>query len=181
MHHRAVAEILLGSRPRVDLTEHVELTAGDAAMTSMRRAADLGNCELSIVDAEGNWLQVLHTCQGGGIPGAVVDGVPMTGTSATADLSAGISGWLTGDGRQKCIIGSTIVLRDGKPWLSMGSPGQPNITLPQVLSSILDFGMDPYEASVLPRMHPLADDYTLEVENRIPDSVVTDLARMGYR
>ncbi len=181
-HHRAVADIILNSMPKIDLTEHVELIAGDAAMASQgREAAESDSCELSIADSEGNWVQMLHSCQGGGIPGAVVDGVPMTGTSAQSTLGAGITGWLTGNGRQKCIIGSTLVMRDGKPRLALGTPGRPNITVPQVLSSILDYGMEPHEAAVFPRMYPLAEDYSLEIENRIPDSVIEDITRMGIQ
>lgn len=28
-----------------------------------------GSCALSVVDAEGNWVQMMNTLQGGGIPG----------------------------------------------------------------------------------------------------------------
>ena len=68
---------------------------------------------------------------------------------------------------------------DGQPWLGLGTPGYVYATIPQVLTSILDYGMDPYEASVMPRMFPLYDDYVLEIESRIPKKVSTDLARMG--
>ena len=77
------------------------------------------------------------------------------------------------------MIGSTIVLRDGLPWLGLGTPGYVYATIPQVLTGILDYGMDPYEASVLPRMFPLYDDYMLEIESRIPEEVVAGMARMG--
>ena len=77
------------------------------------------------------------------------------------------------------MIGSTIVLRNGQPWLGLGTPGYVYATIPQVLTSILDYDMDPYEASVLPRMFPLYDDYVLEIESRIPAEVAAGLARMG--
>jgi gamma-glutamyltranspeptidase/glutathione hydrolase len=53
--------------------------------------------------------------------------------------------------------------------------------MPQVLSSILDYGMDPYEAATQPRMDPLRDDYVLEIESRIPTDVVKDIAKMGIQ
>ena len=179
-HHRYVAEILLNSRPQVDLSEHVRLTAGLGGMQAAGAPPqEADSCELSIVDPQGNWVQMMHTGQGGGIPGVAVDGVWMGGSSATANLQAGISGWTTGSGRIKCIVGNTLVFKDQQPWLALGTPGRPHLTVPQVLHSILDFAMDPYEASDQPRLWPVAEDYTVEVENRISPEVVAGLARMG--
>jgi gamma-glutamyltranspeptidase/glutathione hydrolase len=186
-HHRHVAELLRRSRPKVDLTEHVRLTSGKPAMV----AAGLpvggpdkppfyrGSCELSIVDEHGNWVQLMNTLQSGGIPGAVVGGVPMTGSHAETNMRAAIAGWFTGGGRQRLCIGNTIVLKDGKPWLSLGTPGNVHVTIPQVLSNVLDFGMEPKEAADQPRMLSLRDDYTLEIESRLSADVVAGLARMG--
>src|SRR5262249_208450 len=77
------------------------------------------------------------------------------------------------------IIGNTIVLRDGKPWLSLGTPGNVNVTVAQVLSNVLDHGMEPYEASVAPRMLALRDDYVLEIESRIPPKGAARLPKMA--
>ena len=180
-HHQRVARIILDSRPQVDLTEHVRLNAGKGGMQSMGLPpAETDSCELSITDAEGNWVQLMHSGQAGGMPAVAVDGVFMHGSAANAHMQ-GLTGWLTGAGRIKCIVGSTIVAKDGKPWMTLGTPGRPHLTVPQVLHNILDFGMDPYEASLQARFWPLADDYTLEIENRIDQEVVAGLARMGIQ
>src|SRR5579859_1017867 len=199
-YHKQVAEIIWGSRPKVDLSRHVALTAGYPALVAAGVAADglasggltaggssqlhppVGSCELSIVDAQGNWVQMMNTLQSGGIPGSVVDGVPMVGSHARAQLTDDIAGWLTGGGRIKSIVGSTFVLgQDGRPWLALGTPGNVYGTIPQVLSSILDYGLDPYAAAVLPRMDPLRDDYVLEIESRLPGKVVADMAALGIQ
>jgi gamma-glutamyltranspeptidase/glutathione hydrolase len=39
--------------------------------------------------------------------------------------------------------------------------------------------MDPYEASVMPRMLSLRNDYVLEIESRISPRIVSDLIKMG--
>jgi gamma-glutamyltranspeptidase/glutathione hydrolase len=186
-YHRMVAEVLLHSQPRADLTNHLRLTAGNYSLLAAGMGSEkgpeihppVGSCELSIVDSQGNWVQMMNTLQSGGIPGIVVDGVPMVGSHARARLSDDIAGWFTGGGRIKSIVGSTFVLRQGQPWLALGTPGNVYGTMPQVLSSILDYGMDPYHASVLPRMDPLRDDYVLEIESRLAEHVVTGLAQMG--
>ncbi len=188
-YHRLVAEVLQRSRPRVDLSRHVALTAGLPALAAAGLPtggegpahSPAGSCELSIVDEQGNWVQMMNTLQSGGIPGVVVDGVPMVGSHARALLTDDIAGWFTGGGRIKSIVGSTFVLEGGRPWLALGTPGNVYGTIPQVLSSILDYGMDPYEASVLPRMDPLRDDYVLEIESRLPEQVVAGLLRYGIQ
>jgi gamma-glutamyltranspeptidase/glutathione hydrolase len=188
-HHRQIAEILRGSRPRVDLTEHVKVTAGIPALAAagLPTAAPskgnpvTGSCELSIVDPQGNWVQMMNTLQSGGIPGIVLDGIPMVGSHAAADMSASIAGWFAGGARLRLPIGNTIVLKDGSPWLSLGTPGNVHVTIPQVLSCILDHGMSPEEAVDAPRMLPIENDYALPIESRLPESVVAGVTKLGVR
>jgi gamma-glutamyltranspeptidase / glutathione hydrolase len=188
-YHRSVAKILQNSRPKIDLSEHIRLTVGDSALAaaglapgvSRQNTPPAGSCELSIVDSQGNWLEMINTVQTGGIPGAVVDGVPMWGSHAFANLATDIAGWTVGGGRARCIIGNTLVLKNERPWLALGTPGEPFITVPQVLWNILDAGLDPAEAAEAPRLWPLQDDYTVEVESRVPGSVIAGLAQMGIR
>jgi gamma-glutamyltranspeptidase/glutathione hydrolase len=185
--YRMAAEILKRSMPKIDLTEHVKVTSGNPALiaagiptgTPDKRAVHVGSCELSIVDQEGNWVQMMNTLQSGGIPGAVVDGVIMVGSHAQTSMDSAIAGWLAGGTRMRSVYGSTIVLKDGRPILSMGTPGSPHFTMPIVLSNVLDFGMDPYDAADAPRMAPIREDYTIDVESRVPASVLSGLLKLG--
>ncbi|NDU75696.1 hypothetical protein GWI34_24165 [Actinomadura sp. DSM 109109] len=92
----------------------------------------------------------------------------MIGSTMTSSLTAMLGGWPTGGGRIRSVIGNTLLLRDGCPWLALGTPGMPHITVPQVMTSILEHGLDPYAADDAPRMLPLADDYSVTVESRLP-------------
>ncbi len=187
--HAACAEIIGGSKPKIDLTEHVRLTSGHPALVAAgmptagpgKPQPPLGSCELSIVDEQGNWVQMMNTLQSGGIPGIVVDGVHMTGSHALCTMASNIAGWFTGGGRIRSIIGHTFVMKDGQPWLALGTPGNVSRTIPQVLMNILDFDMDPYAASIEPRMLSLRDDLVLEIESRLPESVVAGLTKLGVR
>jgi gamma-glutamyltranspeptidase/glutathione hydrolase len=180
-YHRHLGDILRKSVPRIDLTKHVELLAGENALRAAGQEVKqpAGSCELSLVDPQGNWVQMMNTLQTGGIPGEVVDGVCMVGSHGSTSLLSGLSGWFTGGGRARSRLGNTIVLRNGTPMLSLGSPGNVFCTVPQVLSNILDYGMDPYTAEDTPRMLPLADDYKLSVESRLPESVVAGMSKLG--
>lgn len=188
-YQRQAAEIIKRSMPKVDLSGHISLISGKPALVAAGLPTGYegkthqpgGSCELSIVDSQGNWVQMLNTLQGGGIPGMVVDGVPMVGSHVRTDMSADMSGWFTGGGISRSIIGSTIILHNGHPCLALGTPGNVYGTMPQVISNILDYGMEPYEAVSLPRMEPLRDDYVLEIESRIPSEVVKGMAKLGVQ
>ena len=192
-YHASLAAILRRSRPKtgVDLTRHVELTSDPALLRAFgwqspgpdpAKKQPAGSCELTCVDAEGNWVQMMNTLQSGGIPGMVVDGVPMVGSHVKFAMDYFISGWLGLPGsRMRSVISSTIVMKDGRPWLSLGSPGNIHCTVPQMLSNVLDYANDPYDAAVLPRMLPMREDYTVDIEARIPEPVLRDLAKLGAR
>jgi gamma-glutamyltranspeptidase / glutathione hydrolase len=198
-YHASLATILKRSRPKagVDLTEHILLSSDPALRLAFgwgptpaaapsspfgaQYQSPPGSCENTCVDAQGNWVQMMNTYQSGGIPGMVVDGVPMHGSNATLyDMHSSLSGWLGLPGsRMRTVKSNTIIFKDGKPVHSLGSPGNIPFTVPQMISNVLDYNYDPYTAAVLPRMNPMRDDFVIEIETRIPERVARDLARIG--
>ncbi|MCX6655234.1 MAG: gamma-glutamyltransferase [Candidatus Bathyarchaeota archaeon] len=184
-YHRIIAALYRGSKPRVDLSDWLRLSLSKASLEAglpvgERKPHD--SCELSVVDAEGNWVQMMNTGNGGGIPGLVIDGVNGGGTAInTSDVTGtGRFGTVVEPGaRTRHAIASTMVLRDGVPWLSLGSPGDCIFTVPVTLINILEYKMSPYAAVDAPRFWPLGEDGSLEVENRICKRVVEDLLRLG--
>lgn len=97
----------------------------------------------------------------------------------------------------------TIILKDGDPWATLGSPGSmriPSAVLLTVLN-LIDFGMNIQEAIEAPRFYSYAvssedgnntggaviydsdtgvDKKWIEVEGAIPDSVCAELASKNY-
>ncbi|MCX6643091.1 MAG: gamma-glutamyltransferase, partial [Candidatus Bathyarchaeota archaeon] len=131
---------------------------------------------------EGNWVQMMNTGNGGGIPGIVIDGVNCGGTAiSTGDVTGtGRFGTVVEPGaRTRHAIASTFVLRNGVPWMSLGSPGDCIFTVPLTLLNILEYKMSPQAAIDAPRFWPLGEDGSLEVENRIPKRVIENLLRLG--
>jgi gamma-glutamyltranspeptidase/glutathione hydrolase len=198
-YHAHLARLLYKSRPKVDLSEHVRLSGpggggsemwsafgwgGGGPPTRGRSDTDqpTGSCELAIVDADGNWVQMMNTLQGSGIPGMVVGGVPMVGSHATfGALNSHLDATLIKGAKLRCVIGNTIVLQNGKPVASAGSPGNVHCTVPQVLTNLLDFKMAPYDAVDAPRMFPLTESKTIVIEDRISESTIVDIAKLGHR
>ena len=75
----------------------------------------------------------------------------------------------------------TIVMRDGRPWIALGTPGGHTIdqTVPQMVMNLLDFGMDLGEALAAPRISFFEPD-VLGVEGRIPAATRRELSRRGH-
>jgi gamma-glutamyltranspeptidase/glutathione hydrolase len=74
-----------------------------------------------------------------------------------------------------------IVLRDGKPWAAIGTPGGHTIvqTVPQMVMNLVDFRMDVQQAIAAPRLSFVEPDATA-VEEGVPESVRKELAALGH-
>ena len=74
----------------------------------------------------------------------------------------------------------TILLRDGQPWLALGTPGGVRIfgAVLQAIVNAVDHGMTPQEAVDAPRMW--TDGGALEVEEGVPEAVRHALAGLGH-
>ena len=197
-YHHHLAKMIRISRPKVDLSEHMKL-AGDSGGGADFMSALFGNggkpriaksdqkqptgsCELAVVDSQGNWVQMMDTLQGSGIPGMVVGGVPMVGSHATfGGLQSSMDATLVKGAKGRCIIGNTLVLKDGRPVFSAGSPGNVHCTVPQVLTYALDMKLDPYAAVDAPRMLPMNEARGITVEDRLAPGVVEELYKLGVR
>jgi gamma-glutamyltranspeptidase/glutathione hydrolase len=76
----------------------------------------------------------------------------------------------------------TIVVRDGRPFLVLGSPGSSKIitTVANVLMGVIDYGMNIQEAVDAPRFHNQWLPDLLNVERWFSPDTVHDLEKMGY-
>jgi gamma-glutamyltranspeptidase / glutathione hydrolase len=74
-----------------------------------------------------------------------------------------------------------LVLRDGKPWIAIGSPGGHTIvqTVPQVVMNMTDFHLDLQQAIAAPRLSFVEPDITA-VDEGVPESVRRELAKLGH-
>jgi gamma-glutamyltranspeptidase/glutathione hydrolase len=77
----------------------------------------------------------------------------------------------------------TIVLKDGKPFLVLGSPGGARIitTVANILMGVVDYGMNIQDAVNAPRFHHQWMPDTVSVEQGFPPDVVKALEQMGYK
>jgi gamma-glutamyltranspeptidase/glutathione hydrolase len=75
----------------------------------------------------------------------------------------------------------TLVMSDGRPYVAIGTPGGRTIpqTTPQMLTNMIDFGMDVQQAISAPRIS-FAQPNALVVEPGIPQPVRSELSARGH-
>ncbi len=76
----------------------------------------------------------------------------------------------------------TIIVREGKPWVALGTPGGHTIgqTIPQMVMNIIDFKMNIQEAIAAPRVSFIEPD-TIAVEERISSTIRKELESRGHK
>lgn len=137
----------------------------------------------SVVDAMGNIVAATHT-----INYFFGSGIVPAGTGI--HLNNELSGFNTNPSSASVIepykiplssMAPTIILKDGRPVLSVGSPGSMRIiaAIVQVIVNVLDFEMDIQTAIEKPRIyHYIGSD--LELEGAISNKVIEELRSLGY-
>ena len=149
---------------------------------------------LCAADAEGNWVamtQTVNTAFGSKviIPGtgvimndqmddfSVQPGVPNAFKLIGAEANA-----VGGGKRPLSSMSPTLILKDGKPLLSVGAAGGPTIITQTLLaiSNIIDFGMGPKEALAAPRFHHQWAPDSLKIETGFGDDVLRQVEGFGH-
>jgi gamma-glutamyltranspeptidase/glutathione hydrolase len=107
-------------------------------------------------------------------------------------LDASSPNVLAGGKRPRTTLTPTVVLKDGRPFLAIGTPGgdSQDQQILLVLLNIIDFGMDVQAAIEAPRvnsLHPESsfDDHqsqpgVLEAESTLSTQTLKDLAARGH-
>lgn len=75
----------------------------------------------------------------------------------------------------------TLILRGGKPWVAIGTPGGHTIgqTVPQMIMNLIDFRMDIQQAVAAPRLS-FAEPNLLMVESGVAEAVRRELSSKGH-
>jgi gamma-glutamyltranspeptidase/glutathione hydrolase len=148
----------------------------------------------SVVDAEGNAVAVTTTINDWFGSRVMADGLGFLMNDEMDDFSAKpgvpnadglIQGAANAIGPGKRPLSSmapTIVVRDGKVVLVLGSPGSSKIitTVANVLMGVIDYGMNIQEAVNAPRFHNQWLPDVLNVERWFSPDTVQALQTMGY-
>jgi gamma-glutamyltranspeptidase/glutathione hydrolase len=150
---------------------------------------------VAVVDKDGNLFSATPS-SGWLLGGAFVagdTGVPLSNRMQVFDLDPLSPNALAGGKRPRTTLTPTIVLRDGKPFLAIDTPGgdSQDQQILNVLLNVFVFGMDVQEAIEAPRinsLHPFSsfDNHeslpgVLEIEDRVPATVRDALTAKGHK
>jgi gamma-glutamyltranspeptidase/glutathione hydrolase len=148
----------------------------------------------SVVDAEGNAVSVTTTINDWFGSRVTADGLGFLLNDDMDDFSAkpgapnsdgliqGVANAIGPGKRPLSSMTPTIVVRDGKTVLVLGSPGSSKIitTVANVLMGVVDYGMNVQEAVDAPRFHNQWLPDVLNVEQWFSPDTVKVLRKMGY-
>ena len=150
----------------------------------------------SVVDAEGNAVSVTTTLNDSFGSGVTAEGLGFLLNNEMDDFTskAGVPnlyGLLQGPAnaigpgkRPLSAMTPTIVLKNGKLFLMLGSPGGPTIitTVANVLMGVVDYGLNIQQAVDAPRFHNqwMPDEIRMEATGISPDTIGI-LERMGHK
>lgn len=138
---------------------------------------------ISVVDKFGNAVSLTQTLSSFFGAGVGVPGLGIALNNQVQNFAAeGHPNGLEPGKRPRTIIAPTIVLRDGKPFLVVGSPGAARIlyAMVHIITNVIDFNMGIQEAIDAPRIYSFATSNRTAMEGRIPQSIRDELRAMGY-
>ncbi len=150
----------------------------------------------SVIDADGTAVTTTTTLNGYFGNGEVIPGAGFLLNNEMDDFSVkpgapnmfgligGVANAIEPGKRMHSSMTPTIVAKDGKPILIVGSPGGSRIitTVLQVIVNVLDFGMNVQQAVDAPRFHhQWQPDYIRIEPQGFPVDVVSALEAMGHK
>jgi gamma-glutamyltranspeptidase/glutathione hydrolase len=148
-----------------------------------------------VVDAEGNAVSVTTTLNDSFGSRATAEGLGFLlndemddftskpGVPNTYGLIQGPANAIGPGKRPLSAMTPTIVLKDGKLFLVLGSPGGPTIitTVANILIGVVDFSLDIQEAVNAPRFHHQWLPDGILVEDRLSPDTMNILRSKGYK
>ncbi len=164
---------------------------GESRVPEAERANDT-TC-VNVIDKDGNVFSA--TPSGAWLPAVVAGdtGVLLGQRMQSFLLEAGHPNVIEPGKRPRVTLSPTLVMKDGKPFLILSTPGGDNQdqSLVQVLMNIIEYGMNVQEAVEAPRFQTLHfvssfDDHrfnpgVLNLEDRISKDIATALSSRGHK
>ncbi len=180
----------MNKKPLMNGAPHPALI-GQSSVPEAERANDT-TC-VNVIDKDGNLFSA--TPSGAWLPTVVAGdtGVMLGQRMQSFLLEEGHPNVLQPGKRPRVTLSPTLVMKDGKPFMVLSTPGGDNQdqSLIQVLLNIIEFGMNVQEAVEAPRFQTLHfvssfDDHRfnpgmLNLEDRIAKEVSNDLASRGHK
>ncbi len=150
---------------------------------------------ISIIDDEGNMVSITTTLNNSYGSRTVVGGAGFIMNDEMDDFSmkpgvpnmygaiGGAANAIAPGKRMLSSMAPTLVLKDGKPFIVLGTPGGTTIptSVYQMIVDIIDFDMNATEAVNKPKFHHQWLPDIVDIENGFSPEVIKSLENMGYK
>lgn len=175
-------------RARIDLRSTMPFATSGEPRASMERE---NTTHLTVVDRDGNMValtQTLGAWMGSGVV-AGSTGVLMSNQMRHLHLDPDAPSRMGPGKRPRSNQSPTIVLKDGRPFMALGTPGSDAIwqRMAQVIVNVVDFGMDIQAAITAPRIiyggpqqQGIEIPPIFRIEDRIAPAVIEALRDRDY-
>jgi gamma-glutamyltranspeptidase / glutathione hydrolase len=166
------------------LRAYPENKANDSpsAQISVRPGED--TTYITTADDQGNWVSLIQSVHESFGCGIVVDGtgIILNNRMPGFNLQPGHPNELVPHKRPAHTLSPAMVFKDKAPWLALGTPGGMGQTqfLAQILSNLIDFGMNIQQAIEAPRWQS-KEKGTVEIETRFPTETQHYLENVGFK
>jgi gamma-glutamyltranspeptidase/glutathione hydrolase len=136
---------------------------------------------LCVIDKDGNAVSLTQTLGNFFGSGYTAAGVLFNNSMSNFSSTSRINSVQSGK-QPRSSISPTILLKDNKPFMVVGSPGAGRIiaTVVQLIVNVVDFHMNAEDANNAPRFFCQKFDDYLHLENRFSDDVRTKLESKGH-
>ena len=190
LEHRPGDPFAFDPSVKAPAVRYVPHSQGEAA-----RAEPGDTTCVDVVDGDGNLFSATPS-SGWLLGGAFIagdTGVPLSNRMQVFDLDPASPNVLAGGKRPRTTLTPTILLKDGKPFLAISTPGgdSQDQQIANVLVNLIVFRMGLQEAIEAPRvnsLHPFSsfNDHkseagVLEIESRFSPAVLEELKRRGHK
>lgn len=169
--------------------------SGDVGKIIKPKKESTETTHISIIDKDGNTVSVTTTLNGYYGSKVVVSGAGFFMNNEMDDFSVkpgvpNMFGAVGGEANKieagKRMLSSmtpTVVMKNGKPYMVVGTPGGTTIptSVYQSIVDVVDFKISPNIAVNAPKFHHQWLPETVTVEKNFPESTVADLEKMGYK
>ncbi|MCX6132733.1 MAG: gamma-glutamyltransferase [Ignavibacteriales bacterium] len=148
------------------------------------RIADKNTTQLCVMDIEGNTVSLTITLSSLFGTGQTIEGggFILNNEMQNFNIDPKHPNSLQPHKRVVTSLVPTIILKDGRPLYTVGTPGGDLIlsTVAQVIVNLIDFKMPLREAVYAPRMFSIYSQRELEIENRFPATSLLQLETLGH-
>jgi len=154
------------------MAKWVDMDAGEGGHTT----------HLSVMDKDGNAVSLTQTLGTFFGSGFTTEGVVMNCGMANFSITTAANS-VKPNKQPRSSISPTIILKNGKPYLTVGSPGATRIvsTVIELIVNVIDFKMPVDEANKAPRFLCQKNDDFLSLESRISPEVQEGLKKKGHQ